>query len=143
MFRDVLRLHKGSVSGSLARDQAPSSADLRDSREGTLAFLAPLSFGASSTFEPQAAAFDYDHCEPLATFQPGLREIVATPYGRPAISLVMVDPDFPNAHRAALPVHEREISAESLGMLRAGVEDVRAGRARKLNLDDLKSSDDE
>ncbi len=44
----------------------------------------------------------------------------------------MYDPRFPLAHRADLPQHEREISAESLESLRIGIEQAKAGQLRLL-----------
>jgi hypothetical protein len=130
MLSRVRGLRKGSGSTLTPSGEAAIAAGA-----ATLA-LAPHSFGASSTFEAVVHLFVYpEHC-----VEPG--ESLPTAYGRQAPTLI-VDPDLPNAHRADLPDHERAISAEALTLFHRGVEDVRVGRVRALDPEELKFAEDD
>lgn len=51
--------------------------------------------------------------------------------------------ELPLQHRSDLPTHERCISAESLRLLDAGIEDIKQGRTVVLDVADLEVDDDD
>lgn len=125
MLDFVGALHRGSGS-----TLTPVNG-LAGAHGATLALL-PSTFGPGSTFDEVAVPMTYEDA-PFFSFKWG---------AEPHMSVLFVDPAFPNAHRLDLPQHERKISAEALALLHRGIEDVRAGRVRRLTDADLGEPDE-
>jgi hypothetical protein len=113
-------------------------------------FMQPTNFGRSTTGEPPI----YRTAEgtvappgliPLNVLDSLQADLYAPAYSSPRLDFVVLAPEAtgPLADRADLPLHERRISAAAYSKLKAGIEDVRAGRVRIVSPDELAPSDDE
>ncbi len=76
-----------------------------------------------------------------STFGP-LTAPVVQPFAQtPASTAPSIDPDWPLAHRADLPPHERSVSRQALEALEQGAAAVREGRVRTVSAEELGSDD--